>query len=92
MGTYGFNANLLRNILLGVNVDLIELNPGILVRIRELFEDRRDYSARATPCRPKIDDGGCARADLYRVVISQRTRTTGRYRDYARFAGTPLMN
>ena len=77
METYGFNANLLRDILLGVNIDLVELNPGILVRIRELFEDRRDYSARATPCRPKIDDGGCARADLH-PVISQRTGTTGR--------------
>lgn len=77
MITYGFNANLLRNSLLIVNVDLVELNPAKLFRIREFFEDRRDYSAGATPCRPEIDDGRCARADLNRL-ISQRTGTTGR--------------
>ena len=77
MITYGFNANLLRNSLLIVNVDFVELNPAKLFRIREFFEDRRDYSARATPCRPKVDDGRCARADLYRL-ISQRRRATVR--------------
>ena len=60
--THRAHANLLRDILRVVDVDLVEVD--VLGLVRELLEDGRDDLARATPRCPEIEDGGLVAVDL----------------------------
>ena len=60
--THRTHANLLRDILRVVDVDLVEVD--VLGLVRELLEDGRDDLARATPRCPEIEDGGLVAVDL----------------------------
>lgn len=73
------DANLLRDVCLLVDVDLVELDAGILSR--ELFKDRRDDSARATPRRPEVDGDEFARVD-YLLELIERFDFSDRHLDY----------
>ena len=60
--THRAHANLLRDILRVVDVDLVE--GDVLGLVRELLEDGRDDLARATPRCPEIEAGGLVAVDL----------------------------
>jgi len=64
------DADLLRDCLLFIYIDLMKPDSGVFSLIRELFKDGRDDSARATPRSPKVDDDDLARVDLVSVHLS----------------------
>lgn len=62
VSTYRTDADLLRDLLLLVNVDLIELQVGELVG--QLLENWRDDLAGAAPSRPEVKNGDLFAVDL----------------------------
>jgi hypothetical protein len=60
--TYSTNADFLRDLILLVHIDLIELNR--VNPFGQLLKDGRDDSARATPRSPEVNDDDFARVDL----------------------------
>ena len=60
--THSAHADLLRNVLRLVNVDLVKVRVGVL--LGELLEDGRDHPARAAPRRPEVENGGTVAVDL----------------------------
>ena len=60
--THRSDADLARDLLLIVHIDLVELDAGR--HIRQFREDGRDRLARATPVSPKVDDDISAAVDL----------------------------
>ena len=63
IATYRANGDFLRDLLLRVDVDLVELCALNLAG--ELLEEWRDHAARAAPRRPEVDEDGLVLLDLY---------------------------
>lgn len=74
MGTHRAHADLLRDVLRLVDVDLVERDL-LAELLGELLEDGRDDLARAAPGRPEVNDDRLVAVDLYiarRSVLRRR--------------------
>jgi hypothetical protein len=60
--THGANGDFLRDLLSLVDINLVEVDVGDL--LRHLLEDRRDDTAGAAPGRPEVEDRDTVLADL----------------------------
>lgn len=64
MIAHSTDADLLRDRLLLIYIDFMKLDSSKVCTVRELFKDRGNDSARATPRSPKVNNDDFARADL----------------------------
>lgn len=60
--TYSANADLLRDLLLGIDIDLVEAD--ICERLGQLLENGRDDLAGPAPRRPEVDYNDLITVDL----------------------------